>query len=105
MCDSLSTPDCLRALYKTPNGRTANPKNIYGILELSPETYSQPGLDVFFRNFTPGLVGRPPKFESIDGGAKLPPGPPPITSSVSDQQAPFQLATNVMPRRLMSVVG
>lgn len=83
ICDSFTTPDCLRALYNMPEGKTANPKNTYGILELSPETYSQPGLDVFFRNFTPGLVGRPPRLESVDGGAILPPGPPPITSSVS----------------------
>lgn len=81
-CDTLSTPDCIRALYHIPNGVTANPKNTYGILELSPETYSQPGLDVFFKNFTPALVGKPPKLESVDGGAILPPGPPPITSSV-----------------------
>lgn len=78
VCDTLTTPDCLRALYKMPEGKTANPKNTYGILELSPETYSQTGLDVFFRNFTKELVGRPPSLESIDGGSRPPPGPPSI---------------------------
>ncbi|KAL2062257.1 hypothetical protein VTL71DRAFT_6523 [Oculimacula yallundae] len=81
VCDSLTTPDCLRALYKMPEGKTANPKNTYGILELSPETYNQDGLNVFFKNFTRPLVGRPPKLESIDGGSRPPPGPPSISSS------------------------
>ncbi|KAH9213779.1 peptidase S8/S53 domain-containing protein [Leptodontidium sp. 2 PMI_412] len=81
VCDKLTTPDCLRALYNMPEGKTANPKNTYGILELSPETYSQNGLDVFFKNFTKGLVGRPPKLESIDGGSRPPRGPPSISSS------------------------
>ncbi|KAK0105290.1 hypothetical protein ONS95_004326 [Cadophora gregata] len=81
VCDTLTTPDCLRALYKIPAGKTANPKNTYGILELSPETYSQDGLNVFFKNFTKELVGRPPALESIDGGSRPPPGPPAISSS------------------------
>ena len=32
-CNTLITPNCLRALYRFPPGFTANPKNSYGIVE------------------------------------------------------------------------
>ncbi|KAH8810907.1 peptidase S8/S53 domain-containing protein [Xylogone sp. PMI_703] len=70
-CDTAITPDCLRALYNIPRGTSAHPNNSLGIYAQSPDEYLQADLDVFFRNFTPELVGRPPNFVSIDGGAKF----------------------------------
>jgi tripeptidyl-peptidase-1 len=67
-CDSYTIPDCLRALYGIPEGTTANPQNSFGIYAQSPNQFFQSNLDIFFRNFSPPLVGRPPKFVSIDGG-------------------------------------
>jgi tripeptidyl-peptidase-1 len=36
-CDSVTTPDCLRALYGIPIGSTANPHNSFGIYAQSPD--------------------------------------------------------------------
>jgi tripeptidyl-peptidase-1 len=67
-CDNFTTPDCIRALYRLPKGTTANPKNSYGIVELSPNIYAEIDLDLFFANFSPPLVSRLPKFASINSG-------------------------------------
>jgi tripeptidyl-peptidase-1 len=40
----------------------------YGIVEYTPQAYLPDDLDMFFRNFSPALVGKRPTFESIDGG-------------------------------------
>lgn len=40
----------------------------YGIVEYSPQAYIPSDLDLFFRNFSPALVGTYPIFDSIDGG-------------------------------------
>ena len=67
-CDTHITPDCLRALYLLPPSNGSHPDNSYGIVEYSPQAFVQTDLDLFFRNFTPELVGRPPVLDSIDGG-------------------------------------
>ncbi|KAI9757050.1 MAG: hypothetical protein M4579_003619 [Chaenotheca gracillima] len=67
-CDTLIVPNCLRALYKFPPGVSANSKNSYGIVEYTPQAYLQSDLDLFFKNFSSKLVGKPPKLDSIDGG-------------------------------------
>lgn len=72
-CDTFTTPDCLRALYGIPIGKTTNPHNSLGVYTQSPEQYAQSDLDIFFGNFSPPLVGRPPQFISIDGGSKFDP--------------------------------
>ncbi|KAH8819981.1 peptidase S8/S53 domain-containing protein [Xylogone sp. PMI_703] len=53
-CDVAITPDCLRALYAIPSNITSSSKSN--------------DLDLFFRNFSPSLVGKRPIFDSIDGG-------------------------------------
>ncbi|RFU33183.1 hypothetical protein B7463_g3193, partial [Scytalidium lignicola] len=65
------TPDCFRALYRIPVKTTANLKNSLAIYAEGPNQYYQADLNVFFRNFSPPLVGRSPNFVSVDGGAKF----------------------------------
>jgi len=67
-CDTLITPDCLRALYEFPVNYQANSKNSYGIVEYTPQAYVPSDLDMFFRNFSPRSVGERPILDSIDGG-------------------------------------
>ena len=67
-CDVNIVPDCLRALYLTPPGFSANPKNSYGIVEYTPQAYLQGDLDLFFSNFSKNQVQRTPTLDSIDGG-------------------------------------
>lgn len=67
-CDTMITPDCLRALYKFPPGITANKKNSYGIVEYTPQAYVPSDLDLFFKNFSTKQVGNRPILDSIDGG-------------------------------------
>lgn len=67
-CDEQIVPDCLRALYRFPPNVAAVPGNSYGIVEYTPQAYLPGDLDLFFRNFSPPLVGQRPIFDSIDGG-------------------------------------
>ncbi|KAI9829111.1 MAG: hypothetical protein M1832_000134 [Thelocarpon impressellum] len=67
-CDKSITPACLRALYRFPLGTTSHPDNSYGIVEYTPQAYVQSDLDLFFKNFSSGLVGTSPKLASINGG-------------------------------------
>ncbi|KAL9623206.1 MAG: hypothetical protein Q9160_002521 [Pyrenula sp. 1 TL-2023] len=67
-CDEQIVPDCLRALYRFPPNVAAAPGNSYGIVEYTPQAYLPGDLDLFFRNFSPPLVGQRPIFDSIDGG-------------------------------------
>ncbi|KAK5159672.1 hypothetical protein LTR04_004895 [Oleoguttula sp. CCFEE 6159] len=67
-CSNQITPACLRALYQLPPGRSANPKNSYGIVEYTPQAYVPSDLDLFFANFSQTQVGDRPILDSIDGG-------------------------------------
>lgn len=68
-CNVHITPNCLRALYLFPPGVTANPKNSYGIVEYTPQSFLQGDLDLFFANFSRNQVQRTPIIDGIDGGA------------------------------------
>ncbi|KAK7965840.1 uncharacterized protein PG986_000117 [Apiospora aurea] len=59
-CDTQTTPDCLRALYRLPHGTSAQPGNSYGVVEYTPQSHHPEDLDFFFSRFGPP--------ESIDGG-------------------------------------
>ncbi|KAN0090293.1 Peptidase S8/S53 domain containing protein [Hyaloscypha variabilis] len=67
-CDISIVPDCLRALYEFPPNFPTSSKNSFGIVEYTPQAYLPSDLDMFFRNFSPSLVGQRPTFDSIDGG-------------------------------------
>ena len=67
-CNQFITPNCLRALYEFLPGVSANPKNSYGIVEYTPQSYLQGDLDLFFANFSKAQVQRTPTLDSIDGG-------------------------------------
>ncbi|GJN77804.1 hypothetical protein PLIIFM63780_001297 [Purpureocillium lilacinum] len=60
-CGRQITPECLRAMYKIPMGKTANPSNRLGIFEAEQEMYVQSDMDMYVavhapyvpQNFTP----------------------------------------------------
>ncbi|KAF9467748.1 subtilisin-like protein [Collybia nuda] len=68
-CDTNVTPDCLRALYNMTYTPQATDKNSFGIVSYFSNTYLQSDLDMFFRNFSPSLVGKSPALVSINGGS------------------------------------
>ena len=66
-CNTQITPDCLRALYNTPNGTLD--LSSYGIVEYTPQAYLQGDLDLFYSNLAAEIpAGTAPTFDSIDGG-------------------------------------
>lgn len=65
-CDQFIIPDCLRLLYNFGSG-TLNLSS-YGIVEYTPQAYLPADLDLFFTNFSSGLVGQRPEFAPIQGG-------------------------------------
>ncbi len=67
-CDTVITPDCLRALYGIPVPTTANPANSFGIVEYTPQIYIQEDLDLFFSNYSKNQKQRSPILNSINGG-------------------------------------
>lgn len=67
-CDTVITPDCLRALYGIPVSTTANPANSFGIVEYTPQIYIQEDLDLFFSNYSKNQKQRTPILNSINGG-------------------------------------
>ncbi|KIK61113.1 hypothetical protein GYMLUDRAFT_43210 [Collybiopsis luxurians FD-317 M1] len=67
-CDQMITLGCLRALYNVPEFKPRSlDKNSYGIVEFTPQAFLAGDLDLFFRNFSPNLVGVRPKTVLIDG--------------------------------------
>ncbi|KAF8265230.1 subtilisin-like protein [Lactarius quietus] len=67
-CDEYITPVCLQALYDFYYTPQATAKNNYAIVEFTPQAYIASDLDLFFKNFSPTLIGQRPKLVSIDGG-------------------------------------
>ncbi|KUI73074.1 Aorsin [Cytospora mali] len=65
-CDTMITPACLRALYKTPEGTLAASNNTLGIVEYTPQAFLQTDLDMYFRDFQSGLEGKSPNVELLD---------------------------------------
>ncbi|KAF8883763.1 Pro-kumamolisin, activation domain-containing protein [Gymnopilus junonius] len=66
-CDQMITLDCLRALYNINYTPVATDKNTFGVVEFTPQAFLPGDLDLFFRNFSPSLVGVRPKSVLIDG--------------------------------------
>ncbi|KAF3928657.1 Aorsin [Arthrobotrys entomopaga] len=71
-CDQFITPNCLRQLYNFDENTRAVQGNSLGVVAVTPETYLQEDMDIFFANFSPALVGKAPDVKSIDGGYVLP---------------------------------
>ena len=66
-CNTMITPDCLRALYSFPNGTLD--KSSYGIVEYTPQAYLQNDLNLFYTNEARQIpAGTGPTLVSIDGG-------------------------------------
>ncbi|KAJ3512115.1 hypothetical protein NLJ89_g3712 [Agrocybe chaxingu] len=83
-CNEIITLDCLRALYNINYTLVATGKNTFGVgeadvsvlstlgtkddtVEFTPQAYLPGDLDMFFRNFSPSLVGVRPETVLIDG--------------------------------------
>ena len=68
-CGYNITPACLRALYDIPKNHVNDPANALGVVEFSPDAYSQVDLNLYFRHFAPYVPnGTHPTLVSIDGG-------------------------------------
>lgn len=67
-CDTVITPACLRALYGIPPGTSHWPKNSLGVVEYTPQAFLQEDLDLFFAQYEPRLVGRPPEVHLVADG-------------------------------------
>jgi tripeptidyl-peptidase-1 len=71
-CDRYTTLDCLRALYginyKGPRSPPNKNTDIFAVVEYTPGAYLPSDLDMFYTNYSSGLVGTRPKLVSIDGG-------------------------------------
>ncbi|OAX32243.1 subtilisin-like protein [Rhizopogon vinicolor AM-OR11-026] len=67
-CDKQITLVCLKTLYGLWYEPVAADKNSFGIVEFTPQSYLQPDLDMFAKNFSTGLEGISPTLASIDGG-------------------------------------
>lgn len=66
-CNQFVTPDCLRALYKLPNGTLA--KSSYAVVEYTPQAYLQSDLNKFYSTASRQIPqGTGPVLDSIDGG-------------------------------------
>jgi tripeptidyl-peptidase I len=85
ICDRVSTPACIKALYQLPKTNkfvNTNVNNALGIVELAlgnMQSYNQQDLNSFFKVFTPNIpAGTGPKLNSIQGGQA--PSPPNLTS-------------------------
>ncbi|GAP88031.1 putative subtilisin-like protein [Rosellinia necatrix] len=70
-CGSLITIECLRKLYKFPEGKTAADGNKIGIAEWADYLY-EPDLPLYFKNFTTPEIAADtrPEFVAIDGGLR-----------------------------------
>lgn len=66
-CDTMITPDCLRALYNFPPGSTAVQNNTMAITEYTPQAFLQTDLDMWFKQFVPNLQGTGPNQKLVDG--------------------------------------
>lgn len=66
-CDTMITPDCLRALYNIPSGTLSSAANPLGIVEYTPQAFLQSDLNMFFDSFLPASVGVSPNIDLIDG--------------------------------------
>lgn len=67
-CSHMMTPDCLRAIYGIPRGKSVFPGNSLGVVEYKKNVYHQEDLDLFFLNYSRNALGSKPVFKSIDGG-------------------------------------
>ncbi|KAI6136974.1 peptidase S8/S53 domain-containing protein [Pisolithus sp. B1] len=86
-CNTVITPECLRALYGLYYDPIATEENSYGIgvyhttsrclplitlgcilAEYTPQSFVQSDLQLFAKNFSTDLIGKSPALVSIDGG-------------------------------------
>ncbi|KAI9661283.1 MAG: hypothetical protein M1821_009610 [Bathelium mastoideum] len=92
VCDRVTTPACVKALYQIPNGTQSDPNNALGVFESqigAMQSYNQGDLNSFFQTFTPNIPqGTAPKLQSINGGQA--PSSPNMTSFEADLD--FQVA-------------
>jgi len=66
VCQDYITPACLQALYEIP-AATSNVQNYpLGIVEYTPQQFSQSDLDIFFSNFSTKQKQTTPDIEDID---------------------------------------
>ncbi|KAJ4419936.1 hypothetical protein N0V82_004650 [Gnomoniopsis sp. IMI 355080] len=65
-CDTMITPDCLRALYNIPKGTAAASNNTLGIVEYTPQAFLQSDLDMYFQEFASNMKDQSPEVVLLD---------------------------------------
>lgn len=65
-CDTMITPDCLRALYNIPKGTEAASNNTLGIVEYTPQAFLQSDLTMYFQEFAPRMKDQSPDVVLLD---------------------------------------
>jgi tripeptidyl-peptidase-1 len=66
VCNDYITPACLQALYEIPAATSNVQNNPIGVVEYTPEFYSQSDLDLFFSNFSSHQKQTTPDVEDVD---------------------------------------
>ncbi|KAL2854044.1 peptidase S8/S53 domain-containing protein [Aspergillus pseudodeflectus] len=79
-CDVVISPDCIRKIYKIPEGKSASPGNELGIFQTLGDLYSQVDLDRFFSALAPEIpLGTHPRLNAVNGAE----APAPLDFQVS----------------------
>lgn len=88
-CDVVITPECIKTMYKIPQGTLSNGQNQLGIFEDLGDVYSQTDLNEFFLTLYPRIPqGTHPKLDLIDGAV----APNPVTSAGPESDLDFQIS-------------
>lgn len=91
-CDVAISPACVAALYKIPQGNSSRSDNSMGIFE-EGDYYAQEDLNLFFKNFTPGIPqNTAPKPAFIDGAT----APVPVSQAGGESDLDFELAYPIL---------
>lgn len=67
-CNTMVTPECLRALYNIPQGTSAMSNNTLGIVEYTPQAFLQSDLNMFFTEFMPKAKDKAPLVSLLANG-------------------------------------
>ena len=91
-CDQAITPACVAALYQIPAGNSSRSDNSMGIFE-EGDYYAQEDLNLFFRNYTPGIPQNTHPKPSFIDGAKA---PVPVKQAGGESDLDFELAYPIL---------
>ncbi|KAI9700937.1 MAG: hypothetical protein M1820_006582 [Bogoriella megaspora] len=96
ICDRLTTPACVKALYQIPQATKSDPSNNLGVFEAAQgnmQSYNQNDLNLFYQTFASNIPsGTAPKLNSIMNAQA--PSPPNLT--LLEANLDFQVALPIV---------